>query len=181
MMRALVIDFGANVNASGYQNNTPLHEAALNNHLKSCEFLLQNGANAQMRNSFGVTPLELAKDEKVIDLFKKHSSCDVACTSKQSCEDNDQLQRSQYDTKVVTVKSEPMPSTMANGRARKQAPKKVLLFGTGMTPDQKVQLNSLASQLKIKVAKEMSQNGSEIVLYFIQIFTTSNFNIYLKS
>lgn len=168
MMRILVIDFGANVNASGYQNNTPLHEAALNNHLNACEFLLQNGANAQMRNSFGVTPMELAKDDKVLDLFRKHvSSTDVACTSKQNSDDNEQLQRSQYDRVTTVVKSEPMPSSMANGRggARKQAPKKVLLFGTGMTPEQKVQLNSLASQLKIKVAKEMSQNGEMSIIY----------------
>ena len=175
MMRTLIIDYRADVNASGYQNNTPLHEAALNNHHDAVEFLLQNGADAHKRNSFGVTPLELAKDELVLEMFKKHAStasttntgAAVASTSKQHCvdsnDDNEHLQRSQFDT-TVTIKSEPIPSTSSiaatnGGRSRKQAPKKVLLFGTGMSAEQKALLNSLANQLKIKVAKEMSPNG----------------------
>ncbi len=53
----ILIDAGADVNASGDWARTPLHYAAGHGHLKMARFLLEAGADPNAKNSFGWTPL----------------------------------------------------------------------------------------------------------------------------
>lgn len=74
----ILIENGADINALGYQNNTPLHEAALNKRFESVKYLLECGANQNIRNEFGV----LAKDfvpnmPDFIQLFNNNANSSV--------------------------------------------------------------------------------------------------------
>eukprot|EP00823_Brevimastigomonas_motovehiculus_P001463 TRINITY_DN11991_c0_g1_i1.p1 TRINITY_DN11991_c0_g1~~TRINITY_DN11991_c0_g1_i1.p1 ORF type:complete len:237 (+),score=72.23 TRINITY_DN11991_c0_g1_i1:109-819(+) len=64
-MVTLLLKHGAVVNCSTNKSTgswSPLHIAAKNNYFKIVDFLLQNGANPDIRNAFGSTPLiEAAK------------------------------------------------------------------------------------------------------------------------
>jgi len=51
---------GANINAFSNQFKTPLHFAALNNHVEVCESLLESGAKKEARDEQKCTPLHLA-------------------------------------------------------------------------------------------------------------------------
>jgi ankyrin repeat protein len=52
---------GVNVNARDQQGNTPLHNAAENDHAAVATLLLQNRANAGLENRAGQTPGEVAR------------------------------------------------------------------------------------------------------------------------
>lgn len=51
---------GANVNAKGLDNETPLHDAAVNGHLKLVKLLVEKGADIYAKNSKGKTPVDIA-------------------------------------------------------------------------------------------------------------------------
>lgn len=51
---------------------TPLHFAAENGHLSVCQELLKNGASIRIRDREGNTPLDLAKNEQIKQLFASH-------------------------------------------------------------------------------------------------------------
>lgn len=59
-MACRLIQAGADVNAKGLDNDTPLHDAAINGHLKLVRCLVERGADVHARNSRGKTPLEVA-------------------------------------------------------------------------------------------------------------------------
>ena len=48
-------------------NKTALHYAALGDRLEMCQLLVLRGANANLKDGDGLTPLELAKNEDVVD------------------------------------------------------------------------------------------------------------------
>lgn len=142
-MIKLLIEHSADINSLGYQNNTPLHEAALNKRFECVKYLLESGANQTIRNEFGV----LAKDfiinfPEFVELFSKNKNTET----KESIEDlNVSCSSSQRKTK---------------GKAQK----KIVLFGTGMKEGDKSRLASLASKLNVQLAKEMNPNGLKFML-----------------
>ncbi|RZC22684.1 Ankyrin repeat domain containing protein, partial [Asbolus verrucosus] len=55
-----LVQAGANVNAKGHENDTPLHDAAINGHLKPVNLLIERGADIHAKNSKGKMPLDVA-------------------------------------------------------------------------------------------------------------------------
>ncbi len=74
----LLVDHGANVNATQADDFTPLHEAAQNGLLDVTQWLIDRGANANPRlSSSGKTPLTLAvehKHEDVAELLRSYGA-----------------------------------------------------------------------------------------------------------
>lgn len=48
------------MNARGLDDDTPLHDAAANGHLKLARMLVERGADLRAKNSKGRTPLDVA-------------------------------------------------------------------------------------------------------------------------
>lgn len=55
-----LVQAGANVNVKGLDNDTPLHDAASNGHLKLIKLLVERGADIHAKNSKGKAPLDIA-------------------------------------------------------------------------------------------------------------------------
>lgn len=55
-----LLQSGANLNARGLDNDTPLHDAAVNGHVKIAKLLVERGADINAKNSKGKTPLDVA-------------------------------------------------------------------------------------------------------------------------
>jgi ankyrin repeat protein len=53
----LLIERGANINATGSGGITALHCAAQEGHAEAVDFLLKKGAHANIKNQYGMTPL----------------------------------------------------------------------------------------------------------------------------
>lgn len=70
----LLIAAGADVNAKGDMDTTPLFEAVSFGHIRSAERLLKEGATADQPNELGYTAREIASQSgipKLVALFKK--------------------------------------------------------------------------------------------------------------
>ncbi len=152
----LLLEHGANVNALGYQNNTALHEAALNKKYECCKFLLECHANQFIRNEFGVMPKDLIKGvPNLVDLFDKYAGESLANSS--------QLNQSQFQSQSADLNE----STMRSGSRRKSSiksiNKKVVLFGTGMKDEDKVKMNDFAKKLNLIIAKDFNQNVTHVI------------------
>lgn len=155
-MASTLIEYGANVNALGFQNNTPLHEATLNDQIDCIRILFDHGASLKIRNTFGVLPIELAKNKQVLKLYQEYEDKNPSEKSIEEIEGEENISRSQFDTsQSLDVSISRTSRRSAGGRTTK----KVLLYPTGMTEEEKVRFNGLASKLSLKVAKEMSQSG----------------------
>jgi ankyrin repeat protein len=66
---------GADVNAKGAWEWTPLHRAAEMGHLKIVELLVAEGADLNATDNFGTTPQDSAikgKQPEIADLLRKH-------------------------------------------------------------------------------------------------------------
>ncbi|KAI8333604.1 ankyrin repeat-containing domain protein [Chlamydoabsidia padenii] len=64
----LLLENGANVNAKGVDLDTALHDAIDNGHPDVVEILLQFGADPHIRNSKGMSPMEMAKELDLVDV-----------------------------------------------------------------------------------------------------------------
>ena len=63
---------GANINIQIWMEETPLHIACKEDHLKIAQLLLEKGADIEAKNNEGETPLDIAKkhsNKKLIELF----------------------------------------------------------------------------------------------------------------
>ena len=58
-------------NQFSFDQFTPLHLAIINNHLRTVECLLKNGADLKIRDSNGDTPLLVAASLGFVDIAKK--------------------------------------------------------------------------------------------------------------
>lgn len=65
---------GANVNAKGLDNETPLHDAAMNGHTKLVKLLVEKGADVHAKNSKGKTPIDVAAATVAPLLLNSHLS-----------------------------------------------------------------------------------------------------------
>lgn len=147
----LLLKHNADINALGYQNNTPLHEAALNKKLECVTFLIANGVNQNVRNLFGILPKDFVKNNKEFDgVFD--AKIEIS---------NDMTQRVNEikEVQLMNMASQiEVPSTYVK-KMRPKVVKKKLLFGTGMNDEGKQELNKVAAMLNIQVAKSMNSNG----------------------
>jgi ankyrin repeat protein len=57
----MFVDAGAEVNAANDAGNTAMHYAALTGATRIVEYLAGNGANLDVKNKQGKTPLDLAR------------------------------------------------------------------------------------------------------------------------
>ncbi|KAI8086071.1 ankyrin repeat-containing domain protein [Halteromyces radiatus] len=64
----LLLENGANVDAKGVELDTALHDAIDNEHPDVVEILLQFGADPHIRNSKGMSPMEIAKEHDLFDI-----------------------------------------------------------------------------------------------------------------
>ena len=133
----------ANVNVKGFKESTPLHEAVLNNHLDCAQYLLDNGADATIRNSHGF----LAKD------FIKNC--------KNSCDFIKLFEKMEYKIvqKIEKLNLPELPNTTKTRLKRGTKPKSITIYSTGMTEDEKGKISETAKKLNFKFVREMSPNG----------------------
>lgn len=57
---ARLVASGANVNARGLDDDTPLHDAASNGHVRLVKLLVERGADIYAKNKRGKTPVDVA-------------------------------------------------------------------------------------------------------------------------
>lgn len=151
----ILIDHNANINAQGNHKNTPLHEATIAQKFDCVEYLLQSGANSSLKNEHGILARDLVKNiKKFTDLFDKY---------KLDNESNNVLELSQSQFNVSTNVDDLNISCTFSKLAKKsrtnKSVKKVTLYGSGMSNEDRSKFASLASKLNLSVAKEMNNNG----------------------
>ena len=66
----LLLDAGANLEATDQEGNTPLHQAVMLGSLRGAETLLARGAKVNAKNRSGQTPLSLAKARQNTDMIQ---------------------------------------------------------------------------------------------------------------
>ncbi len=154
-MVELLLKQNADIDALGYQNNTPLHEATLNKKLECVKFLIANGANQNIRNIFGILAKDFVKNTKEFqEVFNG------------KLEINPIMSQRVYEIKevqLVNLATQLDMSSTFSKKTRPKAGKKILVFGTGMDDSGKKKLADLANKLNIQVAKSMNNNGLRIV------------------
>ena len=72
-----LISHGANVNATQQGGWTPLHEAALNNHVELARLLVEYGADVNCRSDDGTTSFKLAVDrshKEMVQFLRGHGA-----------------------------------------------------------------------------------------------------------
>lgn len=160
----LLLDHNADINSLGYQKNTPLHEAVINQNYECVKYLIEQKAEQKIRNEYGILARDIAKKNKNHDYIALFSNTqpETISVSSQRCEflDSDLSSQTQLDLNTSCV------ANKENRRNnKKNGPKKVVLFGTGMNESDKAKLSSLASKLNLQVAKELKNNGNYLEFF----------------
>ena len=63
-----LLKYHAEVNATDFEGDTPLHYAVMNNNLDAVTYLIDNGANVNVKNKDSITPLHIAVEQKNYDI-----------------------------------------------------------------------------------------------------------------
>lgn len=147
----LLIDNNACVNFKGYLDSTPLHEAVLNEKIDCVKYLLEHGAETTLRNAHGFYPKDFAKTSEMIRLLN-----------------DTELQTKILNQSVITAThTDSIESTISPARKTRKSTlrkqKKVIIYSTGMTSDEKVRLNELVNKLDIKITQEMNTSVTHVV------------------
>lgn len=74
---ALLLNNGADINATNNEGNTPLHDASDNGLLDIVGLLLERGAKSNLQNNNGKTPLDLAGSRghyEILKILENHSA-----------------------------------------------------------------------------------------------------------
>lgn len=69
----MLLDQGADVDARNKIGRTALHRAASRGDEKAVRLLLKHGADVKVKDKKGRTPLDLAEDDEIRELLKKHA------------------------------------------------------------------------------------------------------------
>ena len=152
----MLIEHNADINSLGYQKNTPLHEAVINQNFECVKYLIEKNADQTIRNEYGILARDIAKkDNNYLELFNDIQSENFSVASQRADNTNelDVSSQSQFDLNVSCITSG------TNRRIKKNTVKKVVIFGTGMNDEDKIKMNKLAAKLNIQVAKELKNNG----------------------
>ena len=129
--------------------------------LDCVRLLLECGASALVRNNFGVLARDYVRNEAdYMSLF------DAALSNQadgQAAADEHAVLLSQSQ---FNEQAEPTVGVANEGNKRRsttttgaKAKKKVMLFGTGMNEEEKKTMQTCASQLNLKISKEMNESG----------------------
>ena len=70
-MANVLLDAGAEIDAADDDRDTPLHHATFNEFVALSAFLIEQGADLQMKNKDGSTPLDIARNELDAAQFKR--------------------------------------------------------------------------------------------------------------
>ena len=70
-MAMLLLSKGSDVNDLNAFNSTPLHHAVLSGHLDVVTFFLKNGANVDMKDKRGYSPLAIAVENNNYEMCRK--------------------------------------------------------------------------------------------------------------
>lgn len=71
----LLLEYGANINATDRKSRTPLHLAVRSNNMPVIHLLLANGASTSIRDSSGDTPGDIARRflrRDIVELIARH-------------------------------------------------------------------------------------------------------------
>ena len=77
---ALLLDYGADINARNYKGATPLHDSSWRGKVKMMKMLLEAGADVSLKDEEGKTPLDYAIEKnntEAIELLQKHEGLNV--------------------------------------------------------------------------------------------------------
>ena len=80
VVKEMVNNYGADVNETDSDNQTPLYHAVQNNNIKAVKFLLENKADTEIANDSGISPLVLAvsnNNTKIAELLIKEGNANV--------------------------------------------------------------------------------------------------------
>lgn len=66
---------GANINAKGLEDDTPLHDAAIVGNLKLVKLLVEKGADVNAKNRKGKTPCDVASASVYNYLITARGEC----------------------------------------------------------------------------------------------------------
>ena len=155
----LLVESGANLNASSSNGNTALHEAAINEKLEICKYLLESGANPTLRNNFGMSARDIAKKSACLNKPFERS---YALHKKKEKTRAHHPMANYSDGSILAddLDTSMRPSRKAStSSTRSRNEKKFVVFGTGMEPQSKLKLAELAQRLSFEVAKEFGDNG----------------------
>jgi ankyrin repeat protein len=133
--------------------NTPLHEASLAQKIDCVKFLLEAGANPSIRNERGIVAKDFVKNMKNFEsLFAQ-----FAKNSHETGSTSLDLNQSQYSS--TSTDDLNISCTYGKMKRGRKTIKKVTLFCTSMSPDDKIRVANMATKMNILVAKEMNATG----------------------
>jgi BRCA1-associated RING domain protein 1 len=148
----LLIEHNACINFKGYLDSTPLHEAVLNDKIDCVKYLLEHGADSSLRNSHGFYPKDFSKTNEI--------NCLLNDADLQSKILNQSIITATHSSHSIETKISPARKTRKS-TLRKQ--KKIIIYSTGMTNDEKARLNELVNKLDIKLTQEMNASVTHVV------------------
>ncbi|KAL7058515.1 hypothetical protein AAHC03_016679 [Spirometra sp. Aus1] len=79
-MSVLLLDHGANVNATDKELWTPLHAAATCGHKELCDLLIKRGADLLALNVDGNMPYDLCEDDDTLMLVESQMAARGDCS-----------------------------------------------------------------------------------------------------
>ena len=71
-LNELIAAGGVDVNESGYDGNTPLHDASRNGHLEVVKALIRAKADVRIENDQGKAPVDVARTNEIRQYIHEH-------------------------------------------------------------------------------------------------------------
>ncbi|KAL4222135.1 BRCA1-associated RING domain protein 1 [Mactra antiquata] len=132
----LLLNHGAMINIPGLDNDTPLHDAVSNGQVDCVRLLVSRGASLALRNMHGQTAEDIAHTA----VMKKALKTPVISTDNTNISMNQTIDLLEYQTPC--------------------------LLGSGLSREEKIQLQKSAAKLKIKLIDDVTPEVTHIVTKF---------------
>jgi len=136
----LLLDYGAMIDTpGGFDHDTPLHDAVSNGRIEVAKLLINSGAPLDIRNKRGLVPIDYATTDEMRAILS-------ASTLKTCSQGSTQLR----------ILSLPENEKFSNGTPK-------VLLATGLSSEQKANLQTCALTLDAKIVSEFSPSVTHIV------------------